>query len=141
MGDRTGVRGILPSNPALPHTPIKVGPEHARRPKVKGRRDIYDLAEDDAGFTAALNKNTPAANTSYAEPVTSSFWYPDSPSPKSQESRTIKKCLTIARKAPQIAPNQASKTPSQNPIEAGSGATITEKLNREAQGLSLSPEQ
>jgi hypothetical protein len=148
--DRNGVAADNPSNRPLSHTPATSLPETRGFPRVKGRRDIYDLPEDDPSITAApvqeappgLDPTRPTSKTLYAEPDTSSFRYPDtSSSPESQESRTIEECFKAARKTSEVVSKVAHKIQSQNSAQGTSGSKVAEKVTTEPQGLPLRPQQ
>jgi hypothetical protein len=148
--DRKGIAAVDLSNRSLPHTPVTSQPERRRFPCAKKRRDIYDLPDDDPSITAAhvqeapspLNPKRPSSKQLHAEPDTSSFHYPDTPSPpKSQESHTIEECLKAARETSEVVSKVTHKTQSHSPAQGTSGSKFTEKITTESQGLPLSPLQ
>jgi len=147
VDDRSRVESIHHSS-ALPHTPITVQPENKRLPQSTPRRDIYELPGDENGFVsvpapellATESHTRPSANALYAEPKTSSFLYPDSPSfSESQESRIIEERLKIALQPPQTVHEKASK-PLSNPAKVSFGGRVDGKFAGEALEP-LSPQQ
>jgi hypothetical protein len=147
VDDRSGVEGVHHSS-VLPHTPVTVWSENKRLPRGAPRRDIYELTGDENGFVAAPapelpvteSHTRPSVNAPYAEPKTSSFRYPDSPSSsESQESRTIEECLKIARQPPQTVHEKASK-PLSNPAKSSFGGRVDGNVAGEALEP-LSPQQ
>jgi hypothetical protein len=145
--NNNGDTDVHEPKPSVPHTPVTSRPESRRFPRVKGRRDIYELPEDHA-FTAAPAREAPSAAdqkrsaiTLYAEPNTSSFRFPDTPSsPQSQKTRTLEQCLKAARKAPHGIPKEFHNK-SQHPAQGASENKISGEVTPEPHELPFRPQQ
>jgi hypothetical protein len=148
IDDKNEVLTNNASNVLLPHTPFTSGREIKRFPQVKGRRNIYELPEDNSSvFTPApvlqATPNKPAPATALqSEPLTASFQYPDTPSsaPR-EESQTFEECLNVARKASQMGHKESSKPQSQHPVEDGFGSRINETVTTRTQEIPPNPRQ
>jgi hypothetical protein len=148
IDDRNAFVFINGSNLSLPHTPVTLRQPSRRFPRVKGRRDVYELPEDNPASATALAQEAPlapdqkrSAITLYAEPTTISFCFPDTPSSlQSQETRTLEECLKAARKASQVSPKEFHNN-SQHPVQSASGNRITGEVTADPHELPFSPRQ
>jgi hypothetical protein len=148
IDDRHAFVVVDGSNLSLPHTPVTLRQPSRRFPRVKGRRDVYEPPEDNPTPVTAPAQEAPSAPdqkrsaiTLYAEPTTSSFRFPDTPSsPQSQEIRTLEECLKAARKASQGIPKEFHNN-SQHPAQSVSGNRITREGTAEPHELPFSPQQ
>jgi hypothetical protein len=147
IDDRNAFIVVDGSNLSLTHTPVTSRQPSRRFPRVKGRRDVYEPPEDNPAPATAPAQEAPSAPdqkrsaiTLYAEPITSSFRFPDTPSPQSQETRTLEECLKVARKASQGIPKEFHNN-SQHPAQSASGNRITGEGTAEPHELPFSPQQ
>lgn len=113
---------IGPSKGPLPHTPITPRPESRVFPRVRERRDIYEVPKDEPSIIAGpaqkslpwLDHKQPSSKLLYAEQHTSIFQFSDTlASHKIQEGGTIEGGLNDACKAP--VSDVARKATPQNP--------------------------
>lgn len=102
---------MIPSTGPLPHTPITPRPGSRLIPRVKERRDIYEIPEDEPSIIAGpaqkslpwLDHKRPSSKlpVPFAEQHTSSFQFLDTlGSHKIQEGGTIEGGLNDACKIP-----------------------------------------